>query len=238
MICKNCGGEFSDELTKCPYCGTMNRKGAYKDFRKKISRIIDRLLGLKAEAYDSVTKMIGISLLRSVIVVAVICALAFFASLMVNVNYYNDAEYDEEAYQKIIWENENLVSLNEAYENKDFVTVEKLLNQRYSVGYSWEHYSAYSLEKAYDDIVNSPYFNERKLENVIYYCFYPDYFANVYNFTKEEKETYEESRTAMLKYAAENGYSETDLKNIYEEHKDEYGYLIASDLEKYIKEGD
>ncbi len=153
MICKNCGGEFSDDLTKCPYCGTMNRKGAYKDFRKKISNIISRLLGLKAEAYDSVSKMIGISLFRSVIIVIVVCALALGASMLVNVNYYNDAKYDAESYQKILWENENLNKLNEAYERKDYTTVEKLLNERYSVSYSWEHYPAYSLQKAYLNII-------------------------------------------------------------------------------------
>ena len=239
MICKNCGGEFSDELVKCPYCGTMNRKGAYKDFRKKISRIIDKLLGLKAEAYDSVTRMIGVSLLRSIIIVAVICALAFCgASLMVNVNYYNDAEYDEEAYQKIIWENENLASLNEAYENRDFTTVEKLLYQRYSVGYSWEHYAAYSLERAYGEIRYEERFNEYALEDLIYFCFYPDYFTSTYDLSKEEKQMYDEYRNDLLEYAKRKGYSESELQQIYEEVRDEYGYMTGSDLKKYLKEGE
>ena len=51
MICKNCGGQFPDTLAKCPYCGTMNKKGAYRDFRRKVSAVIDRLLNLKEESY-------------------------------------------------------------------------------------------------------------------------------------------------------------------------------------------
>ena len=237
MICKNCGGEFSDELTKCPYCGTMNRKGAYKDFRRKVSNIISKLLGLKAEAYDSVSKMIGISLLRSIVIVIVVCALAFGASLLVNVNYYNDAKYDEESYQKILWENENLTKLNEAYERKDFETVEKLLNERYSVSYSWEHYSIYVLEKAHQDIVGADALDEYALDDVIYYCFYPDYYTSIYRLTPEEKAAYEEYKASVLKYAAAHGFSEGELKQIYDDNRDEYGYLSSSDLKKYIKEG-
>lgn len=238
MICKNCGGEFSDELTKCPYCGTMNRKGAYKDFRRKVSNIIDKLLGLKAEAYDSVSKMIGISLLRSLVIVVVVCALALGASMLVNVNYYNDAKYDEESYQKILWENENLSKLNEAYEGKDFKTVEKLLNERYSVSYSWEHYSAYCLEKAYLDIMDDEHFNEYVLEDLIYYCYYPGYFTYSYKLNAEEKAAYEENRAALLKYAAGKGYSESELQQIYEENRDDFGYISASDVRKYMKEGE
>ncbi|MBO4537736.1 MAG: zinc-ribbon domain-containing protein, partial [Erysipelotrichaceae bacterium] len=29
LICKNCGAAYPEDTEYCPYCGTMNKKGAY-----------------------------------------------------------------------------------------------------------------------------------------------------------------------------------------------------------------
>ena len=71
VICKNCGGSFNDEADRCPYCGTMHKKGAYAKFRRKVSDVIDRLLGLKVEAERSVSRIILSSILRALVLCAV-----------------------------------------------------------------------------------------------------------------------------------------------------------------------
>ena len=68
--CKNCGASFDENLEKCPYCGTMNKKGAYRSFRLKIVSMIDSVLGLKDDIHNSVSKIIWNSLLRAVILIA------------------------------------------------------------------------------------------------------------------------------------------------------------------------
>ena len=63
--CKNCGVGFDGGLSYCPYCGTMNKRGAYAEFRGKISSLIDSMLGLKDNVEKSVSRIVLSSLLRS-----------------------------------------------------------------------------------------------------------------------------------------------------------------------------
>ena len=238
MKCKNCGAEYSDKLSKCPYCGTMNRKAAYREFKEKVAGFFDRVLGLKAEAYDSISKMLLLSILRSLILIIVVCALAFGASFMANVNYYEDVKYDRETFNDISWENENLRRLNECFENGDFEAIRKLYVQRRSVVTKWEHYSSYELQTECKKIMSEKEFNQFVLQDIIYFSFFPDYYADPGKLSEEEKEIYEENRAEVLALALKEGYSEEELEEIYENVKDAYGYFSATDLEGYLKEGE
>ena len=36
IICSSCGAEFEDTLPKCPYCGSLNYKGAEAEYLGKL----------------------------------------------------------------------------------------------------------------------------------------------------------------------------------------------------------
>ena len=112
--CKSCGAVFDAGLSYCPYCGVMNKRGAYAEFRGKISSLTDAMFGLKEDVQQSVSRMILSSLLRSLLFIAVIVGAAYAFSRTAQVNYYNDPEYDQKAYEEIVWMDENLDKLNEA----------------------------------------------------------------------------------------------------------------------------
>ena len=99
--CKNCGAVFDAKLSYCPYCGTMNQRGAYAEFRMKISSLIDSMFGLKEDVQKSVSRIILSSLLRSLVIIAAIIGIAFGFSRTAQVNYYNDPEYDQKAYEEL-----------------------------------------------------------------------------------------------------------------------------------------
>ena len=241
MKCKNCGGIFSDELEKCPYCGTMNTKGAYKNYRQKIRNIIDRLFGLKAEAYNSLSKLILMSILRGLLIIAIVIGLAFIASRFMNVNYYNDPKYDQEALDDILWEEENIDKLNEAFENDDFATIDKLYYQNTRVVNKWPHYDTYCLRKKHQDILedcdSSSYFGSYQLTDVLYFLYNPDYYFSTYRWTEDLYGEYEEKRQQIVSVMQGKGYEEKELSDIYDSNADGDGYLHSSDLDKYLKEG-
>ena len=237
-ICKNCGGEYDDSLAKCPYCGTMHKAGAYRKFRKKIADLIDSLLGLKEEVEHSVSRNIFFSLLKAVLTVCIILALALGVSFFYNTNYYNDRKYDEERYADILWEEENLEKLNRAFAERDFKTVESLIYENTRVTYSWEHYDAYLLLKAYDNISSNESFGEYYLRDSLYFLFFPEYYGNTDKLNEEDAREYESDREELLNVLAQKGYSESELHNIYDRCSDSYGYLDSSDLKKYLKAGD
>ena len=236
MICKNCGGEFSDKLTKCPYCGTMNKKGAYRDFRKKVSAFIDSLLGLKTEATASVSRMILTSILRSAVLIGVCVLLAFVASRFYNVNYYNDVRYDRERLEDIEWENENIQKLNEAYAKRDYETIRKLYYENSSIVSHWEHYASYSLLEEFDKLIGKDELSKYDMANVMYFLYFPDYYGRTESLSEAEMEEYLENRNRLIEKAEKEGYPEGKLHEIYEEYSDSYGYISISDIEEALQE--
>ena len=236
ITCKNCGAQVSDELSKCPYCGTMNRKGAYKEFRLKISGFVDSMIGLKEETHKSLSRMIFTSFFRSLIIITVIIGLAYVLSLSAKVNYYNDKEYDQKAYEEIIWADENMDKLDEAYAKGDFDTIEKLYHENYQAVSHWAHYSSYVFKKQYLEIMDYKEINEYRMEDILYFLYYPGYYARYDGMSKEEKEIYENDRLAVLEFMEEKGYTEDELKTIYHSCKDNYGYLSYEKLRKHLKE--
>lgn len=238
IVCKNCGGQFDENLNKCPFCGTMNKKAAYRDFRFKISDIIENVLGLKEEVYDSVHKLVFHALLRGTILVLIVSGLGFFLGYHSNVNYYNDKEYDEKTLENILWEDENLEKLEKAYANNDLETIDKLYRENSSVISNWEHFSSYSLKKTFSDIMDDDYFSSYNFTKMLYFVLYPDYFANTNKMSSEEYAEYLKDRDVVLTLLKEKGYSEEELKDIYDSCNDGYGYVSARDVEEYMKEED
>ena len=238
IVCRNCGGQFNENLSKCPFCGSMNKKGAYREFRFKISDIIENALGLKEEVYDSVHKLVFHALLRGIILVLLVGGVGFLLGYMSNVNYYNDREYDEKTLENILWEDENLEKLEKAYANNDMETIDKLYHENSRVISNWEHYSSYALKKAYLELMEDDYFSSYVFTRMLYFLYYPDYYGNTNKMSTEELQEYQRERADMLALLEKKGYSEEELKNIYDSCKDGYGYVSAIDVEEMMKEED
>ena len=236
VTCKNCGAVFDETLEKCPYCGTMNRRGAYGSFRRRFAGLIDEMLGLREEANRSVSRIIFSSLLRSLILIAAVIGLAFFFSQYAKVNYYNDPERDEEALEMILWEEENLEKLDEAYEKNDFDTIHKLYLENSKAVMNWPHYSDYVLKEKYESIVASKHFSCYQLQEVLYFLYFPQYFTYRRGTEGMDMGQYGQMKESVVKMMEEKGYTEPELADIYARHADSYGYLTASDLEVYVKE--
>ena len=235
VTCKNCGAVYNETLAKCPYCGTMNKKGSYRRFREKIVEKIDMLLGLKDEVHHSVSVSILSALLRSVFLIAAVILLAFVLSRFANVNYYTDKEYDLETLEKIEWEEENLDKLDEAFANNDFDTIDKLYYENSRSVSSWIHYPQYMLRREYQYIMEDDELNQYKLQDILYFLFYPDYFAGYNGMKKIDMEEYELQRESIITMMNQKGYTQTRLEEIYRSCSDSYGYISSVDLREYLE---
>ena len=234
--CKNCGASFDETLEKCPYCGTMNRKGAYRSFRSKIASMIDAVLGLKDDIHRSVSRIIWMSLIRSVIIIALIAGLAFICSRFANVNFYNDKEYDQKAFEEISWMDEHLDQLNAAYESGDYKTIDKLYVENAQGVQHWPLYPSFCLKKAYEDILDEEGMNVYLLRDILYFCYNPEYYSGYNTINKLDAELYEGMKSEILHKAEEAGYSEAELEEIFTKLSDTYKYLNFEELKKYVKE--
>ena len=71
---------------------------------------------------------------------------------------------------------------------------------------------------------------------MLYFIYYPDYYGNTNKMSVEEIEEYETEKSDVINMLKEKGYSEEELKNIYDSCKDGYGYISSGDVEKLMKE--
>ena len=234
--CKNCGTIFDAGLSYCPCCGTMNKRGAYAEFRKKISSVIDSMLGLKENVQQSVSRIILSSLLRSLILIAAIIGLAFAFSRTAQVNYYNDPEYDQQAYEEIVWMDENLDKLNEAYESGDYKTIEKLYYQQSHAVRSWSRYPSYTLKYAFEKLNAEDRLDVYQLQQMMHFIFYPEYYTGYNGMTRVDENEYAAMREALISKLESRGYSFAGLEEIYAGCSDSSGYVDSSLLKDYVKE--
>ena len=239
VSCKNCGAVFDAKMSYCPHCGTMNKRGAYAEFRRKISSVIDRMLGLKENVQQSVSKTILSSLLRSLILIAVIVGIAFLISRSVQVNYYNDPKYDQQAYEQIVWLNENLDALNEAYENGDYKTIEVMYYQKPQAVRSWSHYPTYTLKAAFADLETKSEYrtNVSYFQQVLYFLFQPEYFTGYNGMNRVDENEYTDMRDRLIAMMETLGYTYPELEELYAKCADSYGYVDSDILKEHLKEG-
>ena len=236
VVCKNCGAVFDDRLEKCPYCGTMNRRGAYRSFRMTFAGMIDQVLGLRDEVNQSTRRMVLFAFLRSLLLIAVVIGLAFIFAQTAQVNYYSDPKYDQEAYETIVWEDENLEKLEEAYAKNDFKTIRSLYAENSRVVERWSHYADYVLKDKYQNFSEYDRMNTYNLQNVLYFLYFPEYFTYRKGMDSIDTEQYESMRQSLLSKMEEFGYTEAELEKIYKENSDKSGYMNVSDLDAYVKE--
>ena len=235
--CKNCGAVFDAKLSYCPYCGTMNQRGAYAEFRMKISSLIDSMFGLKEDVQKSVSRIILSSLLRSLVIIAVIIGIAFGFSRNAQVNYYNDPEYDQKAYEEIVWMDENLDKLNEAYDHGDYKTIEKMYYQQSSAVQNWSRYPAYTLKSAYEKLEAEERLEVYQLQQMLQFIFYPEYYTGYNGMNRVDENEYAEMRDGLISKLESRGYPYAELEEIYDKCSDSYGYADSSLLKEYVKEG-
>ena len=235
--CKNCGAVFRAEQSYCPYCGTMNKRGAYAEFRGKVSSVIDSTLGMKEDVHRSISWIILSSLLRSLILIVVIIGIAFAFSRTAQVNYYNDPENDQEAYEEIVWMDENLDRLNEAYESGDYKTIEKMYYQQPQAVRTWSHYPDYTLKSAYEKLEAEKRLDAYRLQQMMQFIFQPESYTGRNGMNRADQNEYAAMREALIAKLESGGYTYSELEEIYAECSDSYGYVDSSLLKKYVKEG-
>ena len=139
IICSSCGAEFDDTLPKCPYCGSLNYKGAEAEYLGKLEGMRQDMQQLEQvperELKEKIRKkkkfVLGV-LIIFVVLTAVFAAIVFWARY----TKPRDAQAD---YQ---WEKEIFPVLDRLYEAKDFESLTELYRQAVEDDRTidrWEH---------------------------------------------------------------------------------------------------
>ena len=72
IICENCGGEFDEELVRCPYCGTGYLPAEENEYMENLDGIRKELAGYPEEGDASIHRRLSKAARMVLLVIAVI----------------------------------------------------------------------------------------------------------------------------------------------------------------------
>ena len=117
IICNSCGAEFEDTLPKCPYCGSLNYKGAEAEYLGKLEGMREDMQQLEKVPEQELKVKIR---KKQKFVVKVLIILAVLATVFATVVFaarYTKPRDTRADYQ---WEKENFPILDRLYQQQDF----------------------------------------------------------------------------------------------------------------------
>lgn len=126
IICKSCAAEFSDMLPECPYCGTMNYKGAEAQYLGKLENVREDM-----EELDAVPRNEQKKELRKQVAfwLKVLLAIACVAGILFAIFRWQDNKDRVGDREDFLWISENAPKLDELYEKEDYDALQEMYFQ-------------------------------------------------------------------------------------------------------------
>lgn len=258
MICPNCGGEFADWALKCPYCGSVNDKGAEKEYMKHMDELRKRLDNLDEESAADYNKSMSKTIKRLLIAIGTILAAAAVILIIVFVIKKNETQKSDNFYiAEKAWQTEEYKKLDAMYDEGDYDGIleeyYETLNGDYSIT-SWKHYcyvtdfyynysQVLGAKEQFDDGSGDYYM----LGSGIYSALYltkstaGDYISRLedayndgsYGLSKDEADLVRQYQAYSLDFLENTlGWSANEIDSFYEENSTN-GYLESEPC--YIK---
>lgn len=247
IICKSCGAEFSDDLPKCPYCETLNLKGAEAEYMNKLHYVKEDLGELSELPEQTQKKELKKQIKRWGIVVAVIAVLAVLLQIWFHWSSrrYMDSPAKERA--DMLWLAEHEKELDTLYENNN---AEGILEYFYvwceeeNAFSKWEHWNfatvLHNIDWARDTIECEAKGNELSLGSL------EDLFYNqcvLKGLTYRDDLTDEEKEKLLLlgndilqDYETRWGFSPEGYARIDELLQERDGHVRVTELNSIVKD--
>ncbi len=162
IICKNCGGKFAEDATKCPYCGTMHFAGAAIAYNKKIEDLTDDLedlADLPAQEYTQTVAAHGKHTAKILAITTGICLLVTMLSFAL-FTLQNNSKEEDNAKAQILWAQETYPTLDTLYEAGDFAAILAFENSLYADDdniydlFSWSHHAFLDVYRSYTEVLD------------------------------------------------------------------------------------
>lgn len=142
VVCNSCGAKFKQTLSKCPYCDTMNYKGAEAEYMHKLQKLRGEVEDLgnvpEQETRNELQKQkqkVKRILLVLLVIAAVVTGIAGVKRIISELSE-RDSKADS------IWQKETFPVFDELYKQEDYETLLELFTQsseeRKPV-YAWKH---------------------------------------------------------------------------------------------------
>ncbi len=244
IICSSCGAEFDDTLPKCPYCGSLNYKGAEAEYLGKLEGVrqdMQQLEQVPEQELKEKLKKKQKFVVKILIILAV--AAAVFVAIVYRVRYIEprDAQAD------YLWEKENFPVLDRLYDAQDFEGLAEFYEQAIAEDRlidRWDHSGIFTrlmscrnareylaLEQSGETLLE---YQEVQLLDDYWILRGLDYSGPV--LSEEDKEYIRPYVAATLNSMADRyTFTAEEEKKFEDNLRNNYGYPKYEDCEEYIR---
>lgn len=248
MKCSQCGADFDEQLSQCPYCGALNYSGAERQYFDHLHDLNQEMAEMGDDSEESYTAGIKKG---TRIFLTVFIALGIVAAVVIIlvVTYARiSAKKDSELYHaNMQWKREYYSQLDELYDagkyDEILTFLDEHVNDKGYYPYVWEHLDFINIYNHYYNFqIDTPYFDD---ENLVYktLTLYDilslesvDLEAAI-DLTDEETEQIQQWKSEAHTFLTDHmKLSEADIETLKSETLDpDYHYPSYSQCEKYIK---
>lgn len=244
--CPFCGGKYKDTLPACPYCGTMNYKGAEAQYLNKLENVrtdMEALGSIPEQETRAEFKRQGRFLVKALIICGVVAVLAVAGGILFNIIIDGPRRDPQAEYR---WKQINYPIYDEAYAAGDYEQLLELYqearNQDYPID-DWEHIE---LIRVMDDLTYSVELIEKlnageelsdySYENLLYYGWKADGSYIPDNLTEEEIVLIQEDWDIVLQdFYTRWEFTDKEREAFVTDRDESYGYPDWDLVEDYIK---
>ena len=255
VTCPSCGGTFPEMLPKCPYCETLNPKGAQKAYMDQLEQMRGDMSEMADDVEENYTRQLKKSGSRmGRIFLVVLILIGALAALMIGMSAYDRVRDARETKAELAFRKAHFADLDAIYAQGDDDAVLELINTLYdeegsSALWSWKHYDYYYLYRHYQTVVmareafdEAPRPFEKTVRDLLtdagYYAIQadqaPDHGLSDMDFSREEKQKvliWAGEESAFLRETL--GLSDIRIESLYEDSLNkQYDYLEFQKFEK------
>lgn len=118
-ICESCAGKYDDMLPECPYCGSINYKGAEAQYLNQLENVRENMEDLKEVPLEETKKEFhkqGRFLIKVIVLTAIVLVVLAALYLLMQIDW--DPGRDTKA--DYLWKQEHYPIMDELYENGDY----------------------------------------------------------------------------------------------------------------------
>ncbi len=117
VICRSCGADYSDALSVCPYCGSMNLPAAEAEYMDRLEGIRENMEQLGSQPAADAKKHFHRTR-RTVLIIACILAAIIMAHFIFSA--VQDRKETEFQKQEILWQRDAFPAMEELYLAGDY----------------------------------------------------------------------------------------------------------------------
>ncbi len=241
--CPSCAADYDDTLPKCPFCGTLNLKGAEAEYMEKLEDVRSDMADLgnvpEAETKKEFAKQ-GKFLKRLLLI------LGGIVLLMTGLWIWDNWESERDLQEDYLWRQANYPIFDEMYANGEYEELVAICEQAISEDlpfFEWEH-AAFC--EVLEDLFHVDMILDKEAEEGSLPTYYYEdllYYGWKMQGSYLEDRLSEEELVLIAPYterlradfAARWNFTEEERAAFEKEQQENYGYVSFDTCSKYIK---